>query len=403
MKHLARVMNVAGQAASNSPDEDVTHWCVSNISGIAAAITATATHTQLIDAVCSVPSTAALLSQFAAGHRPNTIFVYWSSDGSLCIDEALPQQQSRPGTCMVVSRATSAALDPSLPWHQQVVTTALPHTSVIDSLHIVLHRSIRPLLDQAAVVTSPSKHLPKAQQLFSDLCSTLRLCIGNKRAEPVDFDRAITAHSVLKDAMASHAADSLFTLLNGEDRQIQEDVKAVLLEWTADMRRLDDVCKDPACTKLSELEQHVLSVHSAISSTLATINNPHASPLRLVDVCVKHMDRDNAFRILCRMPKANFEQSRLDLSARAKIADGTIGALRDLKIEAFLSSGSTAALRTALAPMLKTLIERGRENAIRNSQSAEFMLLLSHDLVEQVCSVLERACRTSLLLLPREE
>ena len=81
------------------------------------------------------------------------------------------------------------------------------------------------------------------------------------------------------------------------------------------------------------------------------------------------------------------------MSARAKIADGTIGALRDLKIEAFLSR----------APMLTTLIERGRENAIRNSQSAEFMLLLSHDLVEQVCSVLERACRSSLLLLPREE
>jgi hypothetical protein len=115
------------------------------------------------------------------------------------------------------------------------------------------------------------------------------------------------------------------------------------------------------------------------------------------------MDRDNAFRILCRVPKANFEQARQDLSARVKAADSAIGALRDLKIEALLSSSSITALRVAMVPILKTLVERGRESSSRSTQSAEFMILLSNDIFEKVCSLLERSSQTSLLLLSREE
>jgi hypothetical protein len=396
-------MDTCNSAAFSSSDVDVTRWCTSHISGVAAVITDSSKLTCLLDSALSIPSTIALISQFACGHRANAIFVYISSDMSLCIEDTLPQPQQCPGTCMVVSRASSSALNPNLPWHEQIITTALQHASVIDSLHALLNRSIRPLLDMAACVPHSSKHLPKVQAQLSDLCSTLRLCVGSKRAEPVDFDRALVSHAALKDALASHAADSLFSLLSGGDRQIQEDVKTVLLEWTADMRRLDDMCKDPACTKLSELEQHFLSVHAAVTSTLATTNNPHAAPSRLVDVCVKHMDRDSAFRILCRMPKANFEQARLDLSARAKVADSTVAALRDFKIEGLLSCGSIATLRAAMAPILKTLVDRGRENSSRSSQSAEFMMQLSYDVLEQVCSVLERTSRTSLLLLPRDE
>ena len=102
------------------------------------------------------------------------------------------------------------------------------------------------------------------------------------------------------------------------------------------------------------------------------------------------MDRDNAFRILCRVPKANFDEARKDLSTRAKAADTAIAALRDLKIEALVSSSSVTALRASLVPMLKTLVERGRESSSRSSQSAEFMLLLSYDVFEKVCSLLER-------------
>jgi hypothetical protein len=63
------------------------------------------------------------------------------------------------------------------------------------------------------------------------------------------------------------------------------------------------------------------------------------------------------------------------LYARFKAADSTIGALRDLKIEALLSSSSISAFQTAIIPMLKVPIERGRESSSRGSQSAEFMFL----------------------------
>jgi hypothetical protein len=49
------------------------------------------------------------------------------------------------------------------------------------------------------------------------------------------------------------------------------------------------------------------------------------------------------------------------------------------------------------------LVERGRESSSRSAQSAEFMLLLSYDVFEKVCSLLERTSHASLLRLPREE
>ena len=130
--------------------------------------------------------------------------------------------------------------------------------------------------------------MPKAQAQLSDLCATLRLCAGSKRAEPVDFDRALGLHVSLKDALATHSADSTLSLLSGGDKQMQEGMKSVLMEWTADMRKLDDVCKNPSCSKLSDVEQHWLGAQAAISSTLAAANSPNAPPSRLVDACVKY-------------------------------------------------------------------------------------------------------------------
>ena len=104
------------------------------------------------------------------------------------------------------------------------------------------------------------------------------------------------------------------------------------------------------------------------------------------------------------MPKANFDQARQALSARKTAADDAINALRDLKIEAVVSSSSIVALRSVLLPVLKMLVDRGRESSSRSSQSADFVLLLSHDVFERVCSVLEqRASRSSLLHMSREE
>ncbi len=303
----------------------------------------------------------------------------------------------------VLTRASSTALNPAVAWHDQIIMVTLPYASAVDSLHVLLNRTARPLLDAAAGVPPSSKHMPKAQSQLSDLCSTLRLCAGSKRAEPVDFDRALALHASLKDALASHSADSTLLLLSGGNKQMQEDMKSVLMEWTADMRRLDDMCKNPSCSKLSDVEQHWLGAQAAVSSTLATANSPNAPPCRLIDACINYMDRDTAFRNLCRIPKANFDEARKDLSSLVKAADSTIAALRDLKIEALVSSSSVKALRESLAPMLKMLVERGRESSSRSAQSAQFMLLLSYDVFEKVCSILERTSHTSLLRLPREE
>ena len=103
------------------------------------------------------------------------------------------------------------------------------------------------------------------------------------------------------------------------------------------------------------------------------------------------------------MPKANFDHARQAVSSRLKAADDAIAALRDLKIEAVVSSSSIAQLRGALLPMLKTRVERGREGSSRSSQSADFVLLLSYDVFERVCSILDRASHASLLQLSREE
>ena len=394
-------MDIGGAAAASSSDADITRWCCTHFSRIASFMIDPLPSNFSLESLLSNPSTFALISQFATGNGLNTIFITLSSDGSLLMEEALSQQQE-PIAIVVVSRTSSAALNPGIAWHSQIIVVALPSVSVVDSLHVLLNRSTRPFLDAAAAVTPSSKHLPKAQSQLTDLCSTLRLCVGSKRVEPVDFDRALMLHAALKSALASHS-DSIFELLSRGDRQVQEDVKTVLLEWTIDMRRLDDFCKEPSCSKLSDLEQHWLGVQAAVSSTLLAANNTHAFPSRLVDACVKQMDRDNAFRILCRVPKANFEQARQDLSARVKAADSAIGALRDLKIEALLSSSSITALRVAMVPILKTLVERGRESSSRSAQSAEFMILLSNDIFEKVCSLLERSSQTSLLLLSREE
>lgn len=388
---------------ARSPDEDVSRWCSTHINRIAAAFAEPSSQPSSLDSVLSSPATSLLISQFANGHRPNTIFLYWGSNGVLCIDETSPRPQQCVGMCVSISRAASTALNTLIPWVEQVVAIALPHAAAIESLYIMMNRSIRPLIDSAAWQSPSSKHLSKAQSQLTDLCVTLRHCIGSKRAEAVDFDRALISHGSLKDALSSNAADALAALLSGEDRQGQEDVKAVLLEWTADMRKLEDVCKETSHTKLSDLEQHVLSVHAAVLGTLAATNNPQSPPLRIVDMCQKQMDRDSTFRILCRIPKANYDQARHDLSLRAKAAEGAISALRELKIEAFSSSTTIASLRAALAPMMKILVERGRENSTRSSQSAEFMLLLSYDVYEKACSILEHSNGASLLLLPRDE
>ncbi len=396
-------MDTSAAAAFSCADADITRWCSIHISGMASSMFDPAPSTVSLESLFSNSSTSALISHFASGNRLCTMFMSLSSDGSLRIEETLSQQPEATDAILVISRRSSAALNSAIPWHNQIIIVALPYLSEIDSLHVILNRITRPLLDAAAAALSSLKHLPKAQSHLSDLCSTLRLCMGSKRAEPVDFDRALVLHASLKNALSSRGVDSFLLSQSEGDRQFQEDVKAVLLEWTADMRRLDDICKDHSCSKLSDLEQHWLGVQTAVSSTLLTANDPHASPSRLIDACLKHMDRDNAFRILCRVPKANFEQARQDLSARVKAADSTIGALRDLKIEALLSSSTISALRSAVIPMLKMLVERGRESSSRSSQSAEFMFLLSHDVFEQVCSLLQRTSQTSLLLLPREE
>jgi hypothetical protein len=268
---------------------------------------------------------------------------------------------------------------------------------------VLLARSARPLLDSASRTPQPSKYLPKALLQLADACSALRLCVGSARAEPVDFDRALLSHVHLKDALVSHSVDDVVASLSGGDKQVQEEVKAVLLDWTAEMRRLDNACKDPVCPKLFDLEQHWLSAHAAISSTLAAAANPSSPPLRLVEACMRLMDRDNQFRIMCRAPKANFEQARQDLSNRFKVAESSLAALRDLKVETLVASGSIPALRSAAVPMLKTLVERGRESSSRSSQAADFMLLLSYDVFEQIICVLERFGNVSLLKLPREE
>jgi hypothetical protein len=390
-------------AAVISCDADITRWCSSHISRLASSMVDPPPSASSIETLFSKPSAATIISQFSSGNRLNTIFMSSSSDGLLRIEETLSQLHETTDAITMICRRSSAALNPSIPWHNQIIIFTLPYLSSIDSVHVILNRITRPLLDAAAAALPSSKQLPKAQSQLSDLCSTLRLCIGSKRAEPVDFDRALLPHLALKSACGSRAADSIFVLLSEGDRQFQEDVKTVLLEWTADMRRLDDICKEPSCSKLSDLEQHWLSVQAAVSSTLLVANNPHASPSRLIDACLKHMDRDNAFRILCRVPKANFEQARQDLSARIKAADSTIAALRDLKIEALLSSNSVVALRAAIIPMLKMLVERGRESSSRSCQSAEFMSLLSYDVFEHVCTLLQRTDQTPLLLLSREE
>jgi hypothetical protein len=389
--------------STKGPDEDAARWCCAHIGRIAAAFAESLSHPSSLDAVLSSPAASLLISQFATGHRPNTIFLYWGSNGVPYIDETIPRLQDCVGMCLSISRTSATSLNTGIPWGEQIVVVALPHASVIDSLYVTMNRSIRSLIDHAVWQSPSSKNLSKAQSQLTDLCSTLRHCIGSKRAVAVDFDRALMSHGGLKEALSSSAADALAALLSGEDRQAQEDVKAVLLEWTADMRKLEDVCKETSYSKLSDLEQHVLSVHSAVSSTLMATNNPQSPPLRFVDVCQKQMDRDSTFRILCRMPKANYDQARLDLSARAKAAEGVINALRDLKLEVFLSCNNIASLRQALAPMIKILVERGRENSSRSSQSAEFMLLLSYDVYEKVCSILEHSNGSSLLLLPRDE
>jgi hypothetical protein len=397
------LMDTGGACGVSHTDPEITRLCSVHIRRIASSIIDPPPSTFSMESLFSNPSTSALISHFASGNRPSTIFMSVSCDGTLRIEETLSQQQEATAAITVISRISSTALNADIPLHNQIIIVTLPNLSAIDSLHVFLNCITRPLLDAAATVLPSSKHMPKAQSHLSDLCSTLRLCVGSKRPEPVDFYRALVPHASLNSALASRAADSIFVLLSEGDRQVQEDMKNVLLDWTADMRRLDDICKDPSCSKLSDLEQHWLGVQTAVSSTLVTANNPNVCPSRLVDACLKQMDRDNAFRILCRVPKANFEQARQDLSTRVKAADSTIAALRDLKIEALLSSTSITALRATMVPMLKLLVERGRESSSRSSQSAEFMSLLSYDVFEHICSLLQRTNQTSLLLLSREE
>jgi len=188
-----------------SSDGDTSRWCIAQISRIASTAIDPPPPSASIESLMTLTSTAALISQFAAGNRPNTLFLSLSIDGALSIDESLPLQQQPSSTCVVLTRTSSAAINPSIPWSHQTILLTLPPTSTIDTLHVLFTRTSRSLLDAAAAAPLPSKHVPKAQAQLADLCTTLRMCIGSKRAEPVDFDRALASHGELRELLATQA------------------------------------------------------------------------------------------------------------------------------------------------------------------------------------------------------
>jgi hypothetical protein len=154
-------MDNGGAAGASTSDADITQWCISRISRIASAIFDPPPSASSIESLITNATTSA--THFASGHRLSTIFIFLSSDGLLRVEESLSQHMQPNAAVTVLTRASTTALNPAVAWHEQIIVVTLPCASAVDSLHLLLNRATRPLLDAAAGAPPSSKHMPKAK------------------------------------------------------------------------------------------------------------------------------------------------------------------------------------------------------------------------------------------------